>query len=61
MSVEDLKKNILGKTFEEAKRFLKNKGYSIRHSGQMGTCEIRSNRINVELKQDVVTSIVGIG
>jgi len=58
---EELKQNIIGKTFDEAKKFLKNKGYSLRHSGQIGSCEVKKNRINVELNKNVITSVIGVG
>ena len=52
MSIDEAKRNILGKKFDEAKKILKSKGYLLRHSGQLGTQEIKDNRINVELDQN---------
>ena len=57
---------IIGMNIEEAKSFLKDHGFSLRvmqRDGKhlVGTCDIRTNRLNVSVKDDKITGLLRIG
>jgi hypothetical protein len=66
ISYDEMKKLVVGQTTATASINLDDIGYTLRESvidgkPQVGTMELRSNRVNVETSNGLVVKIIGIG
>jgi len=66
LTIEEITFLICGKEFENAKETLQKHSYLIRIAKKDGrrhmlTMDYRSNRVNVEVNNDIVATVMGIG